>query len=132
MACNCSCNNFYFVTSATIVGGQLVLTFNRLPTAIDESKLCFRFSQGITLPSGYATLPVVANVSVNGVTTAIPLWNKFGNVMLGQELVLNNNRAPHCRYVYKNYIGRQASGATTTYHLLVTNIPKITTCCGCN
>ena len=129
MVCNCSCNNFYFVTSATITGGQLVLTFNRLPTAIDESKLCFRFSQGFVLPAGAATLPVVANISVNGTTTAVPLWNKFGNVMLGQDLVLNSNRTPHCRYVYKSYIGSQTDGATTTYHLLVTNIPKITACC---
>lgn len=121
MMCQCCNPNFHFVSGATITNDTLVLSFNDSPTGLtDTSKFCFRFSNGLTLPSGYATLPVVA--SVNG--TTIPVWNKYGDVMLGSQIKLNTCGGACSRYVYKGYIGSQTVDTTTTLHLLVSNIPQ--------
>lgn len=122
---NCNCNNQTFVTGLAIVNNQLTLSFNNVPAITDKGFLCFRFSQNLSLPSGYADLPVYANVTINGVDTLVPVLDKYGDVMLGNEIILNRCGNVCCRYVYRTYTGVTTTETTTQYHLLVSNIPKI-------
>ena len=130
MNCNCTCDNFYYVTGATITGGQLVLTFNKTPSIDNTERICFRLSQGVVLPSGYETLPVVANVVIDGIVEPVVLWDKYGNTLTGSSLTTSTGNCACYRATYKGFVGSQTAGATTTYHILVTNVPKpIMHCC---
>lgn len=129
MNCNCTCNNFYYVTGATITSGQLVLTFNKTPSIDSTDRICFRLSQGVTFPSGYESLPVAANIVIDGLVEPVVLWNKYGNEMIGSELAVNSTNSACCRATYKGFVGSQTTDTTTTYHILVTNIPKPTMHC---
>lgn len=129
MNCNCTCNNFYYVTGATITSGQLVLTFNKTPSIDSTDRICFRLSQGVTFPSGYESLPVAANIVIDGLVEPVVLWNKYGNEMIGSELAVNSTNGACCRATYKGFVGSQTTDTTTTYHILVTNIPKPTMHC---
>ena len=129
MNCNCACSNFYYVTGANIVSDQLELTFNKVPNIDGAERICFRLSQGVSLPTGYETLPVVANVIVDGLVEPIALWDKYGNVFLGSELKETQTNTPCYRATYKGFVGSQTSGTTTTYHILVANIPTPTFHC---
>lgn len=120
MACNNTCCNFRYITSATIVDSKLVLGLNTALTGeVDKNKACFRFSSGVTLPTGYETLPVY--VSVNGTNTAV--LNRYADTMLGSDLVLNSCGGACCRYVYKGYYG-----TTPTAHLIWIDAPRVTFC----
>lgn len=131
MACNSTCKYFHYVNSMTISSGKLVLAFSDNPTGLSSTdRFCFRFNPNMSFPSGYASLPVYA--TING--TQIPVWDKYGNVMTGSELIAASNNAYACpRYVYTGYIGQvvTVSGETqtTTIHLIVSDIPKNT--CNC-
>lgn len=119
MACNCNnlMSNFYFVNTAIVSGGNLVLTLNTNPSLVDKSKVCFRFKNGTAIPTGASTLPVV--IDING--TNYPVYNKYGNIMLGSDLITTNNGAFYCpRFVYKSFIGLVG----TDYHFIVHNIPR--------
>lgn len=129
MNCNCTCNNFYYVTGATITSGQLVLTFNKTPSIDSTDRICFRLSQGVTFPSGYESLPVAANIVIDGLVEPVVLWNKYGNEMIGSELAVNSTNGACCRATYKGFVGSQTTDTTTTYHILVTNVPKPTMHC---
>lgn len=129
MNCNCTCNNFYYVTGATITSGQLVLTFNKTPSIDSTDRICFRLSQGVTFPSGYESLPVAANIVIDGIVEPVVLWNKYGNEMIGSELAVNSTNGACCRATYKGFVGSQTTDTTTTYHILVTNVPKPTMHC---
>ena len=129
MNCNCACNNFYYVTGATITAGQLVLTFNKTPTIDNTDRICFRLSQGVTFPSGYESLPVVANVVIDDIVEPVALWDKYGNTLTGSEMAVNSTNSACCRATYKGFVGSQTTDTTTTYHILITNIPKPTMHC---
>jgi hypothetical protein len=122
MNCNCI-NNQIFATGLSIVNNQLVLSFNRVPAIADKGFFCFRFSENLTLPANYATLPLYANVTVNGTATTIPLYDKYGDIAVGSEIILNRAGGICTRYTYGMYTG--VDSGTTGYHGLLRNIPKI-------
>lgn len=117
MNCNTCCENFFFVNSVEIVDGQLVLTFNREPTITDKARVCFRIRNCIKVPSGAETLPVV--ISVGG--TNYTIYDKYGNILLGSELIKTSNNMIYCqRFVYKTFIGL----VNGTYHFIIHNVPR--------
>jgi hypothetical protein len=119
---NCGCNQI-FATGIEVANNELILSFNRVPAITDKGFFCFRFSENLTLPNNYSTLPIYANVTVNGVDTTIPLYDKYGDVAIGSEIILNRTGGICTRYVYGMYTGID-SGATS-YHGVLRNIPKI-------
>lgn len=121
----CQNNNQIFVTGIAVENNELVLSFNNVPAITDQGFFCFRFSQNLNLPANYSTLPIYANVTINGVATTIPVWDKYGDVAVGSEILLNSNGGICTRYVYRAYTGQQTVSSTTTYHLLLANDPKI-------
>lgn len=124
--CNNRCRHFHFISSATITGGNLVLTFADSPTGLaNTNRFCARFECGVTLPTGYQTLPVQA--VING--TTVNVLNKYGNPMTGADLVLNSRGSICSRHCYKGYIGQITSGSTTTLRLIFNNAPKNTFHC---
>lgn len=117
MNCNTYNNDFFLVNSVSIVNNQLVLTFSREPTLVDKAKVCFKIINNLTIPSGASNLPVVATIG----GANIPLWNKYGNIMVGSDLIANCSGLNYCnRFIYKSYIGLNAGA----YHLIVHNIPR--------
>lgn len=122
--CNNCCDNLHVVNSATITGGNLVLTFADAPTGIvDQQRFCFRF--GVDIPAGASALPV--QVTVNGV--AVPLWDKFGDLATGSDLVYCVNGRVSKRFIYKGYYG-----TATANHVIVNAIPlkSVTYYCPCS
>jgi hypothetical protein len=110
-----------FATGIEVTNNEVVLSFNRVPAITSTGFFCFRFSENLTLPSNYANLPVYANVTVNGTATLVPIYDKYGNVMAGSEIILNSNGGICTRYVYRVYTGLIG----TDYHLVFSNVPKI-------
>lgn len=126
MVCNNNCQNFHFVTGATVSGTNLVLTFSDNPNGlVNTNRFCMRFSKCIVLPTNFQTLNIQA--VING--TTINVLNKYGNQMTGADLILNSCNGICCRYLYKGYVGQTTSGSTTTLHLIFNNAPKNTLHC---
>lgn len=115
---SCCCQFLHKSSSITITGGNLVIDFADNPTGIiDKQRFCFRLLQPI--PSGGETLPV--QVTVNGV--AVPLWNKFGDLVYGADLITctecSGTLATNRRYVYKGYYG-----TATANHVILNTFPN--------
>jgi hypothetical protein len=72
----------YLVTDITLNGasGTYELSFVDVPTVLDGSCFKFRIPCNITTVATAGT-PLTANVSVNGSTVAVPLWDCVGNVL---------------------------------------------------
>lgn len=80
------CKKIRYVGNVSVTDTNVVLTFEADATGIaDTQALNFRLCQGI--PSAGAELPV--QVTVNG--AAVPLWDRFGNPVLGKGLVARVN-----------------------------------------
>ena len=101
------CEFFHCANSVTVGADAVVIAFSQPVTATDKDRFCFKLCQSI--PAAGSTLPV--QVTVNG--TNIPLWNKYGNPILGSQL----RTRKYCGYY----------GATTP-HVILTNTPLT---CGC-
>lgn len=113
MSCNC-CQYFHKSSTVAISGGNVVITLADAPTGIvDTTKFCFVICQSI--PTGSSGLPVV--LVINGVN--VPLWNKYGDIVTGDEL--------KTRCTYKGYYGVQG----TSPHIIAINTPFNTCNCGC-
>lgn len=114
-----SCCQFLHKSSnIEISEGNLIITFADNPTGvIDKQRFCFRLLQNI--PSGAETLPV--QVIVNGV--AMPLWNKYGDLVYGADLLTcmdcSGTIISNKRYVYKGYYG-----TATANHVILNNFPN--------
>lgn len=102
-----SCKYLHKVTDITVTAGTSVtLGFDTLVTVVNTERVCIKICKAVP-ESGY-NLPVLA--TVNGAT--VPVWNKYGNPMTGDEL-------SKCK-LYKGYYG------ANTPHIILTNEP------GCN
>lgn len=101
------CPYIHCANQVTVGADAVVLDFTKPVNAINRDHVCFKLCQEI--PAAGASLPV--QVTVNG--TAIPLWNKYGNPVLGSQLTR------------RKYIGYYGS---TTPHVIISNSP---TYCGC-
>lgn len=97
-----SCRYFHCVTTVT-VATNLELSFTNSPVVTDRERFCFRLRDDIPVTGN--ALPVT--ISVNGVQ--VPVWNKYGNPMLGAEL-------KRCK-VFKGWYG------ATVPHVIVENDP---------
>lgn len=97
-----NCDYFHCATGVTVGADAVVLTFSSPVSVTDKDRFCFKLCQAI--PEAGSNLPV--QVTVNG--APVPLWNKYGNPILGSQL---RNR---------KYIGYY--GATTP-HVILTNTP---------
>lgn len=101
----------YCATTATVDGGNLVLTFSNTP--VFSNTRCFRFYICPSIVNtSTAVLPVTVNMNVAGTTTAVPLLDKYGNVVYSNTL-----------HRGVDYCG--AMGSVTTNHVIVYNTP----CC---
>lgn len=108
MSCN-TCRHFHCGNSITVGAADVTISFVDAPAGITDKELfCFRICTNI--PDAAAGLPVL--LSING--TTVPLWNKYGNPMIGANLRRNK--------LYKAYYG------ATTPHVIAFNTPVV---CGC-
>lgn len=112
------CNFLHKSSSIAITDGSLVITFEDNPNGVlDKSRFCFRLLQA--LPSGSEILPV--QVTVNGV--AVPLWNKFGDLVYGSDLLscvnCGGNIVTNRRFVYRGYYG-----TATANHVILNEFPN--------
>lgn len=98
-----SCKYFHPVNTIT-VATNLELSFTTSPTVRNETRFCFKIFDDV--PATGSALPVT--ISVNGVQ--VPVWNKYGNPMLGADL----NK---CK-VYKGWYT-----STAPAHVIVSNEP---------
>lgn len=105
--CN-TCQNFYCANSVTVGTTEVTIAFSKAVTLANQDKVCFRLCQSI--PDTAAGLPVV--LSING--TTVPLWNKYGNPIIGANL--------KTRFLYKGFYG------DSTPHVILINTPYS---CGC-
>jgi len=99
-----SCKYFHPVNTIT-VDTNVELGFNTSPTVKDETRFCFRIFDSV--PTTGDALAVV--ISVNG--SNVPVWNKYGNPMLGADL-------RKCK-VYKGWYTSQG-----TAHVIIENEPQ--------
>mgnify|MGYP003294393702 CR=1 FL=1 len=107
----CSC--FHLGTTVTVSETAVVITFADNPTGIaDTQHFCFRLCQSI--PATGQDLPV--QVTVNGV--AVPLWNRFGNPVIGSDLKTRVN--------YKGFYG------VSTPHVISSSLPLPIQRCSCS
>lgn len=121
MNCNKCCKYFSFVNSATLSGTNIVLILDNTPVIANGRRMCFRFRNCVSIPAGSATYPVF--ISIGGAN--YPVWNKYGNVMTGAELVESSTNGIYCpRKTYHAYFGL----VDTAYHIIVHNLPVE---CGC-
>jgi hypothetical protein len=104
-------NPTFFIVGATVSSGKLILTVNGNPAMTSLNTFNIRFAQNVAVPTGYATLPVY--IAVGGVN--YPVWDKFGNIMLGSELALMTSGTYFCpRRVYVGGVGSQTTSSTST------------------
>lgn len=103
-----NCVYFHCANSITVTETAVVLDFNSVATTVDKDRFCFKLADKI--PAEGANLPV--QVTVNGST--IPLWNKYGNPILGSQLTTGRK--------YNGYYG------ATTPHIIVYNTPLVCNC----
>lgn len=106
------CKSIRIANSVTVSDTAVVLDFASGNTGIaDTQPFNFRLCQSI--PSTGDELPV--QVTVNG--TAVPLWNKYGNPVLGADL---KTRVNYCAFY----------GATTP-HVISWTLPLPVRVCQC-
>lgn len=106
------CNKVRIANGVTVSDTAVVLTFADGATGVaDTQAFTFRLCQGI--PAAGAELPV--QVTVNG--TAVPLWNRYGNPVLGKDL---RTRVNYCGFY----------GATTP-HVISWTLPLPQKICQC-
>lgn len=101
------CEYFHCATTVVVTADAVQISFAQPITATDKDRFCFKLCQSI--PTAGAALPV--QVEIAGIF--VPLWNKYGNPILGSQL----RRRKYCGYY----------GATTP-HVILTNTPMV---CGC-
>lgn len=103
-----SCKYYHNATSATAGTNVVTLDFAEPATVTDKQRFCFRLLTAI--PTAALTYPV--QLTVNG--TTVPLWNKYGNPVIGGDLTQ----------------GKLVTGfyGATNPHVIGTNIPCK---CGC-
>jgi hypothetical protein len=104
-----SCDYFHCANTVTVGTDAVVIDFLSPVTAVDKDRFCFKLSE--TIPLAGATLPV--QVTVNG--GSIPLWNKYGNPIIGSQLTKGRK--------YTGYYG------ATTPHVILQNTPMVFGCC---
>ena len=101
----------YCATTATVDSGNLVLTFANTPVFSNTRKFCFYICPNIVNTSN-AVLPVVVNMNINGTVGAIPLLDRFANVVYSNTLKKGVD--------YFGYMG-----SVTDEHVIIYNTP----CC---
>lgn len=109
------CKNLHIVTNYTVpqTGTILALSFSNAVTSVsDKQRFCIKVCTSI--PSIYDTYN--ATVDING--TAVPLWDKYGDLLTISEL-------KKCK-VMKGYVGLVG----LVNHIILTDIP-VTCNCGC-
>ena len=108
MKCTC----FHLGSTVTVSATAVTIAFQDGATGIaDTQRFCFRLCQSI--PATASDLPV--QLTVNGV--AVPLWNRFGNPVLGSDLKTRVN--------YKGFYG------ASTPHVISYTLPLTREGCSC-
>ena len=101
-----NCPNFHRTSTITTTATNVVLTFVDNPTNItNEQPFCFRVEQDV--PAAGSSLAV--QLTING--AAVPLWDKFGNLVPGCGLKKGR--------VYKGYFG-----TGTADHVISMSLPS--------
>jgi len=114
----------YFVTSATLTDGNLVLNVNGNPSISEHVHFAIRFAPRVSIPSGVgANVPVV--LSINGTTYAIK--DKYAEDIVFSELPKDriNDVYFSPRFVIVGGVGSSVSDDETSYYYIAWNIPLI-------
>ena len=112
----------YFITGASLVDGQLVLTVNGTPAFSEHVHFALRFAPRVAIPSGVAAnTPVV--LSIGGETYEIK--DKYAEDVIYSELP--KDRINDCyfspRFAIVGGVGSSTSGDTTTYYFVAWDLP---------
>ena len=112
----------YFITSASVVDGTLVLTVNGTPSISEHVHFALRFAPRVSIPSGLdADTPVV--LSIGGVNYAIK--DKYAEDVVYSELPKDriNDVYFSPRFAIVGGVGSSTSEETTSYYFVAWNIP---------
>ena len=112
----------YFITSATVSGGNLVLSVNGSPSMSEHIHFALRFAPRVAIPSGVsATMPVV--LSISGVNYAFK--DKYAEPIVFSELP--KDRINDCyfspRFAIVGGVGSSTSEEETSYYYIAWDVP---------
>lgn len=112
----------YFITGASLVDNQLVLTVNGAPSMSEHIHFALRFAPRIAIPSGIAAnTPVV--LSIGGTNYSIK--DKYAEDVTFSELpkdgIIDTFFSP--RFSIVGGVGSSTSEETTSYYFVAWNIP---------
>lgn len=113
MVCNCNCNNnpsAHWVISdgSTVSATAVELAVTNSTNIADHSPFHFRANNNVINLSAVTGAPVPVTININ--STAIQLWNKFGEQIL-------SNQIPRRAFGYVSLGG-------TTPHVILITTPK--------
>lgn len=112
----------YFITGASVVDGNLVLTVNGTPAMSEHVHFALRFAPRVSIPSGVAAnTPVV--LSIGGVNYAIK--DKYAEDVVYSEIPKDriNDVYFSPRFAIVGGVGSATSGETTSYYFVAWNLP---------
>ena len=112
----------YFITGASLTGGNLVLTVNGSPAMSEHVHFALRFAPKISIPSGLAAdTPVV--LSIGGVNYAIK--DKYAEDVVYSEIPKDRISDVYFspRFVVVGGVGSSVSEETTSYYFVAWNLP---------
>ena len=114
----------YFITGASVVSGNLILTVNGSPSISEHIHFALRFAPKVAIPSGLSLdTPVV--LSING--TSYDFKDKYAEPITFKELpkdkINDNYFSP--RFAIVGGVGSSASQSTTSYYYVAWDVPVI-------
>ena len=112
----------YFITGASLVDGNLVLTVNGTPAMSEHVHFALRFAPRVSIPSGLAAnTPVV--LSIGGTNYA--LKDKYAEDVVYSEIPKDriNDVYFSPRFVIVGGVGSAVSEETTSYYFVAWNLP---------
>lgn len=114
----------YFITSASVDDGVLVLSINGTPSMSEHVHFALRFAPRVAIPSGLA-LGTPVSIAINGTTYSI--LDKYAEPVVFNEVPKDkiNDSYFSPRFAIVGAVGSTTSDTTTTYHYIAWNIPVI-------
>jgi len=112
----------YFITSASLVDGSIVLSISGSPAISEHSRFAMRFAPGVSIPSGCtADTPVVIAVG----SANYSLKDKYAEAVTFAELPKDKVNAGYFspRFVIVGGVGSSVESSTTTYYFVAWDIP---------
>lgn len=112
----------YFITSASIVDGSIVLSITGSPSFSEHSHFAMRFAPGVSIPSGCtSSTPVVVAVG----STNYAIKDKYAEPVTFAELPKDKVNAGYFspRFVIVGGVDSSTDSSTTSYYFVAWDIP---------